>query len=81
MNLSETFRIVNMDFTNTDHGGFLIEAPKHFGPKYPEYFWIWGSKFVDQNDQFSAKSRQGTTFASTLNGRDITDNSAVLIRL
>ena len=35
MNLSETFRIdVNMDFANTNHGGFLIKAPKKLSQKF-----------------------------------------------
>ena len=34
MNFSETFRIdENMAFENTNHGVFLIQAPKKLGPK------------------------------------------------
>ena len=52
MKFSETFRNdVNMDFANTKHGGFLIQAQKNFEPKIQnksDFFWIFGSKlFTD----------------------------------
>ena len=61
MNLSETFTIdVNMDFANTNHGGFLIKAPKKIRAqnlKKAGLYWGLCSRFFEGLNQNSAMVR------------------------
>ena len=55
-NLSETFKIdVNIDFANTNQGGFLINAPNIIWaqkPKIARLLGFWGPKSKIRHDYF-----------------------------